>query len=150
MPSRLPIRRLFPPFISAIYSHPAHRCFSISTSSPLPVANARAQFVQELAGELDQIQVFPQFLFYINYCIVQSAGTFKSERVIVGPQGPEVAIDGHQRPLLNFCANNYLGLSAHPALIEAAKRCLDSHGAGLSSVRFICGTQVQGPGGIVS
>jgi hypothetical protein len=105
---------------------------------------------------------------------MRSAGTYKRERVIGGPQGAEIlvveeeqhddddeggnnegeeeCVVGHERSsstktqpqpqtVLNFCANNYLGLSNHPALVEAAKRALDTHGHGLSSVRFICGTQ---------
>ena len=56
---------------------------------------------------------------------------------------PSMSVEGGERPVLNFCANNYLGLSNHPRLIEAAKRTLDTHGLGMSSVRFICGTQVH-------
>ena len=70
---------------------------------------------------------------------IRAAGLYKEERVITTPQGAHIATGG--RDVLNFCANNYLGLSSHPAVIEAAKRALDSHGFGLSSVRFICGTQ---------
>ncbi|XP_005099525.1 2-amino-3-ketobutyrate coenzyme A ligase, mitochondrial isoform X1 [Aplysia californica] len=72
---------------------------------------------------------------------IREAGTFKSERVITSSQGPSILVDGSQGDILNFCANNYLGLSNHPAVVEAGKKALDSHGAGLSSVRFICGTQ---------
>lgn len=71
---------------------------------------------------------------------LKEQGLFKTERVIVGEQGPEIKlIDG--RVVLNFCANNYLGLSSHPNVIQAAKDTIDTHGFGLSSVRFICGTQ---------
>jgi glycine C-acetyltransferase len=70
---------------------------------------------------------------------IRSAGLYKHERVITSPQGARIATGG--RPVLNFCANNYLGLSSHPEVIAAAHRALDSHGFGLSSVRFICGTQ---------
>jgi len=71
---------------------------------------------------------------------LKEQGLFKTERVIVGEQGPEIKlIDG--REVLNFCANNYLGLSSHPNVIQAAKDTIDTHGFGLSSVRFICGTQ---------
>ena len=71
---------------------------------------------------------------------IAQAGLYKNERIIVSPQGAVIRIaDGKE--VLNFCANNYLGLSNHPALIEAAKNGLDSHGYGVSSVRFICGTQ---------
>ncbi|AFL82833.1 2-amino-3-ketobutyrate coenzyme A ligase [Belliella baltica DSM 15883] len=71
---------------------------------------------------------------------IKEAGLFKSERVITSPQSSEITIAGGQK-VLNFCANNYLGLSSHPQVIEAAKSAIDSHGFGLSSVRFICGTQ---------
>lgn len=71
---------------------------------------------------------------------IESAGLFKKERVIAGAQGIEIKLtDGST--VLNFCANNYLGLSSHPRVCEAAKRAIDSHGFGMSSVRFICGTQ---------
>ena len=71
---------------------------------------------------------------------IKDAGLYKQERVITSPQGAE--IDTREAgDVLNFCANNYLGLSSHPAVIEAAKATIDTHGYGLSSVRFICGTQ---------
>jgi glycine C-acetyltransferase len=71
---------------------------------------------------------------------IRAQGLFKSERVIVSPQSAEIALaDG--RRVLNFCANNYLGLADHPEVIQAAKDALDSHGFGMASVRFICGTQ---------
>lgn len=71
---------------------------------------------------------------------IKESGLFKSERIIVSPQGAEIKIDNGQT-VLNFCANNYLGLSSHPEVVQAAKDALDSHGFGMSSVRFICGTQ---------
>ncbi len=71
---------------------------------------------------------------------IKSQGLFKTERVITSPQDAHIAITGGKR-LLNMCANNYLGLADHPALIAAAKKALDSHGFGMASVRFICGTQ---------
>ncbi|MBW3469913.1 glycine C-acetyltransferase [Arthrospiribacter ruber] len=71
---------------------------------------------------------------------IEEAGLFKKERVITSPQSAEITISGGKK-VLNFCANNYLGLSSHPKVIEAAKSAIDSHGFGLSSVRFICGTQ---------
>jgi len=80
---------------------------------------------QELASELQEIQ---------------ESGLFKTERIIVSPQGAEIGLTSGQE-VLNFCANNYLGLSADPRVVEAAKAAIDSHGYGLSSVRFICGTQ---------
>lgn len=71
---------------------------------------------------------------------IEEAGLFKRERVITSPQSAKITISGGQE-VLNFCANNYLGLSSHPKVIDAAKATIDSHGFGLSSVRFICGTQ---------
>ena len=70
---------------------------------------------------------------------IREAGLYKNERVIVSPQGAEITLDTGQK-VLNFCANNYLGLSANTKLVEAAKKALDTHGYGMSSVRFICGT----------
>ncbi|MCO6465273.1 MAG: glycine C-acetyltransferase [Bradyrhizobiaceae bacterium] len=72
---------------------------------------------------------------------IREAGLYKNERVITSPQGPEITVQGRQTPVLNFCANNYLGLSSHPEMIKAAHKALDEHGFGMSSVRFICGTQ---------
>lgn len=71
---------------------------------------------------------------------IEEAGLYKDERIIVSPQKAEIKVKSGQE-VLNFCANNYLGLSNHPALIEAAKKTLDQRGYGMSSVRFICGTQ---------
>jgi len=71
---------------------------------------------------------------------IKDAGLFKKERIITSPQGAEIETD-EAGEVLNFCANNYLGLSSHPEVIRAAKAAIDSHGYGLSSVRFICGTQ---------
>ena len=70
---------------------------------------------------------------------IRKAGLFKTERIIESPQGAEILVNG--KKVLNFCANNYLGLSSHPKVIEAAKRSIDQRGYGMSSVRFICGTQ---------
>lgn len=70
---------------------------------------------------------------------IESAGLFKKERVITSEQGPEIVVNG--KKVLNFCANNYLGLSSHPDVIKAAHKAIDTHGYGMSSVRFICGTQ---------
>lgn len=84
-----------------------------------------ARLTRRYADELDQIR---------------AQGLFKSERIIASPQSAEIALaDG--RKVLNFCANNYLGLADHPDIIAAAKDALDSHGFGMASVRFICGTQ---------
>ena len=71
---------------------------------------------------------------------LRESGLFKDERIIMSPQGAEITTSSGQK-VLNFCANNYLGLSSHPRVIEAAKRSIDTHGFGMSSVRFICGTQ---------
>lgn len=71
---------------------------------------------------------------------IKEAGLFKSERIITSPQGADITLNTGQE-VINFCANNYLGLSSHPRVIEAAKKSLDTHGFGMSSVRFICGTQ---------
>lgn len=70
---------------------------------------------------------------------IREAGLFKTERIITTPQG--TIIKTNDQEVINFCANNYLGLSSHPRVIEAARRTIDTHGYGLSSVRFICGTQ---------
>lgn len=70
---------------------------------------------------------------------IEENGLYKKERIITSPQGAEITVNGET--VLNFCANNYLGLSSHPEVVQAAKDTLDSHGFGMSSVRFICGTQ---------
>ncbi|MFC7775048.1 glycine C-acetyltransferase [Flavobacterium sp. GCM10027622] len=70
---------------------------------------------------------------------ITANGLYKKERIITSPQGAEITVNGET--VLNFCANNYLGLSSHPEVVQAAKDALDSHGFGMSSVRFICGTQ---------
>ncbi|KAJ1837439.1 hypothetical protein LPJ57_011425, partial [Coemansia sp. RSA 486] len=72
---------------------------------------------------------------------MKSAGTFKTERVITTPQNSSIKVQSSAKPVLNFCANNYLGLADHPSVVQRASRFLDSWGNGLSSVRFICGTQ---------
>lgn len=82
------------------------------------------KFVARISGELEQIT---------------EAGLFKKERVITSPQGAEIEVNG--RKVLNFCANNYLGLSSHPKVVAAAHKAIEEHGYGMSSVRFICGTQ---------
>ena len=70
---------------------------------------------------------------------IRDAGTFKEERVITSPQGMEIDANGQR--VLNFCANNYLGLASNPRVVKAAKDVMDTHGFGMASVRFICGTQ---------
>lgn len=81
-------------------------------------------FVKRIAAEVEEIK---------------TSGLYKTERVITSPQGAEITVNG--KTVLNFCANNYLGLSSHPKVIDAAHKAIDSHGYGMSSVRFICGTQ---------
>jgi glycine C-acetyltransferase len=71
---------------------------------------------------------------------IESAGLYKKERIILSEQGAEIELNTGEK-VLNFCANNYLGLSSHPRVKEAAKKAIDTHGYGMSSVRFICGTQ---------
>jgi len=70
---------------------------------------------------------------------IREGGLYKEERVLESPQAAAITVNGHE--VINFCANNYLGLSSHPAVIAAAHKALDEWGYGLSSVRFICGTQ---------
>ena len=84
-----------------------------------------AQFYQQLRQQLDT---------------ARQEGLFKQERIITSAQQTDIAV-GHDNHAINFCANNYLGLANHPALIQAAKEGMDSHGFGMASVRFICGTQ---------
>ena len=72
---------------------------------------------------------------------IRAAGLEKRERLLLGPQGATIRVRESATPVLNFCANNYLGLSSHPRVVDAARRALDEYGFGLSSVRFICGTQ---------
>src|SRR5665811_1338837 len=81
-------------------------------------------FVSRVAAEVEEIKV---------------AGLYKNERIITSEQGAKIKVNG--KSVLNFCANNYLGLSSHPKGIKAAKKYIDKRGYGLSSVRFICGTQ---------
>ena len=71
---------------------------------------------------------------------IKEEGLFKNERIITTPQGAEIKTD-QGLEVINFCANNYLGLSSHPQVINAAKAAIDTHGYGMSSVRFICGTR---------
>ena len=82
------------------------------------------KLVQRIAKEVEEIRV---------------SGLYKTERIIASPQGAEIVVNG--KKVLNFCANNYLGLSSHPRVIEAAHKAIDHRGYGMSSVRFICGTQ---------
>jgi len=83
-----------------------------------------SSFVTRIAAELEEIK---------------ASGLFKSERIITSAQGAEIMVGN--KKVLNFCANNYLGLSSHPKVIEAAHKAIDHRGYGMSSVRFICGTE---------
>jgi glycine C-acetyltransferase len=98
--------------------------FPIFLSSQQNFRFMNEKLVKRLAAEIEEIR---------------SAGLFKTERIIESPQGAEIVVNG--KTVLNFCANNYLGLSSHPKVIEAAKNYIDKRGYGMSSVRFICGTQ---------
>jgi glycine C-acetyltransferase len=88
------------------------------------LVNMNKKFVQRIAKEVEDIK---------------TSGLYKTERIISSPQGAEIKVGN--KTVLNFCANNYLGLSSHPKVIAAAHKAIDSHGYGMSSVRFICGTQ---------
>jgi glycine C-acetyltransferase len=88
-------------------------------------------FVKRIAREVEEIK---------------TSGLYKTERIISSPQGAEITVNlptgqAGNKTVLNFCANNYLGLSSHPKVIEAAHKTIDLRGYGMSSVRFICGTQ---------
>nr|CAD7196226.1 unnamed protein product [Timema douglasi] len=117
--------------ISAVWTGMHHREISVflrpAISFPIRhQSHARSHLKQILGEELNSIQ---------------AAGTWKNERIITSMQGVTITAEGSQGELLNFCANNYLGLSSHPEIIEASQKALKEFGAGLSSVRFICGTQ---------
>lgn len=101
---------------------------SLNVASNVRLVSSIANFRGHLAQELDGIK---------------SAGTYKSERVIVSRQAAYIKVQNSDKKILNFCANNYLGLSGNAEIIEAAQKALNTHGSGLSSVRFICGTQVS-------
>lgn len=91
-----------------------------------------------------EVKIYLMYKNYQNHLVkiideIKEAGLYKNERIIISPQGAEIELDTGQK-VLNFCANNYLGLSNNPGLIEAARSAMDDHGYGMSSVRFICGT----------
>jgi glycine C-acetyltransferase len=96
-----------------------------AAASETPAMSAR-RFSDHLAGEIGGLK---------------ESGLYKNERVLTSPQAAEIEVEGRPEPVLNFCANNYLGLADHPRMVEAAKAALDRYGFGMSSVRFICGTQ---------
>jgi glycine C-acetyltransferase len=91
---------------------------------PFNLQTMNENFVKRVGKEIEEIK---------------ASGLYKTERIIASAQGAEITVNG--RTVLNFCANNYLGLSSHPKVIEAADKAIDTHGYGMSSVRFICGTQ---------
>src|SRR5947208_9188719 len=122
----------FPParmYVSAgSPSSPLHSirfCFPIRVIRVICGSIMLAEFEKQLSQTLEEIK---------------SQGLYKTERVITSPQDAHISVADGKR-VLNMCANNYLGLADHPALIAAAKEALDSHGLGMASVRFICGTQ---------
>src|SRR5258708_6876787 len=94
-----------------------------------------------MEGEGTPMDPNAEAIFEGALAAIRAAGLEKAERAIVGPQGPSVRVAGRAGEALNFCANNYLGMSADPRVIAAAHAALDAYGFGLSSVRFICGTQ---------
>jgi len=98
---------------------------SIPTGSPAFMSSARQALLNSINGEIQSIN---------------AAGTYKHERIITTPQSNMIGVQSTNKPVLNFCANNYLGLANNTELKNAAKAAIDSHGLGLSSVRFICGT----------
>ncbi|XP_025062658.1 2-amino-3-ketobutyrate coenzyme A ligase, mitochondrial isoform X2 [Alligator sinensis] len=101
-------------------------CPAPAPCGPVRPHSALVRMIRILEGELESIR---------------GAGTWKSERIITSPQGPHIHVEGSRGGILNFCANNYLGLSSHPEVIRSGHEALEKFGAGLSSVRFICGTQ---------
>ncbi|XP_055619183.1 2-amino-3-ketobutyrate coenzyme A ligase, mitochondrial [Toxorhynchites rutilus septentrionalis] len=104
-----------------IYTPATYRCIQLSTNTA-----ANENFRKIVQNQLDDIQ---------------KAGTYKKERIIVSPQATTISVEGSNAKILNFCANNYLGLASNAEVVGFAKKALDEYGAGLSSVRFICGTQ---------
>jgi len=109
-------------------------------NSSLPLRNTK--YSQRSSKDFNNIlDMYRNFKEHLDTVLseIKEAGLYKNERVIISPQGAEITLDTGQK-VLNFCANNYLGLSNNQQLIEAAKASLDDHGYGMSSVRFICGT----------
>ncbi|XP_077663706.1 2-amino-3-ketobutyrate coenzyme A ligase, mitochondrial isoform X3 [Eretmochelys imbricata] len=103
-------------------------------SSPLSPGRCRAYRARAALAQLSHV-------LEAELESIRGAGTWKSERVITSKQGPHIHVEGSRGGILNFCANNYLGLSSHPEVIRSGLEALEKFGAGLSSVRFICGTQ---------
>ncbi|KAL0993044.1 hypothetical protein UPYG_G00102560 [Umbra pygmaea] len=117
MPVRTAVRCLSNPIRGILTPRPSN-----SNRGYAAIAEARSLLEQELET-------------------IRSGGTWKAERIITSKQGAHINVDGSRGDILNFCANNYLGLSSHPQVVEAGIESLKKYGAGLSSVRFICGTQ---------
>lgn len=116
MCNRLPVKQ------PVSYAKNEFILYNLPPSKFIKIMNEK--FTQRIASEVEEIK---------------TSGLYKSERIIKSPQGAEIEVNG--KTVLNFCANNYLGLSSHPDVIKAAHEAIDSHGYGMSSVRFICGTQ---------
>lgn len=121
------------------HAYPRH---VVSQSRSIPQKSAYLRLQQHI-NSLFLRPMYGEFQHHLQSELssIKESGLFKNERIITSPQGPEIMVEGRSTPVLNFCANNYLGLSSHPAVIQAAKDALDTHGFGMSSVRFICGTQ---------
>ncbi|KAF9584741.1 hypothetical protein BGW38_005345 [Lunasporangiospora selenospora] len=114
----------------------------LNLSNLRPLANTIPQ--RAMSSTKQQAQTRFTAILNDELNAIKAAGTYKSERVIVSPQNSAITVagkDGKTSPQINFCANNYLGLADHPEVIARSKKFLDTHGSGLSSVRFICGTQ---------
>lgn len=132
-------------------------CLSFTDDLIVFIKNETIDFVKKvdllIISLVGRIDLSPSHFKYNNHmyktlkpaleqelAAIKEAGLYKQERVITTPQGADIKVSTGQE-VINFCANNYLGLSSHPAVIEAAKKAIDSRGYGMSSVRFICGTQ---------
>src|SRR5947209_20119780 len=113
-----------PPPVSPPYNHPQRRPLPSPADDPEPTPMSDTHLRRTLQAQTDDLR---------------AKGLYKTERRLEGPQGSAIRVGG--REVLNFCANNYLGLASHPTLIAAAHEGLDRYGYGLASVRFICGTQ---------
>ena len=116
-----------------------HESGVADAAPPSPGANSRRTFLSDL-GMASRLLPLLSHVFQKEIQDIKDAGLYKSERIITSSQDAVIKISTGEE-VINFCANNYLGLSSHPQVIEAAKDAIDTHGYGLSSVRFICGTQ---------
>jgi glycine C-acetyltransferase len=114
------------------------KCNFVSGCFPIPPSGVRGLFVLFATNSFIMYQTLKPVLEK-ELQEIKDAGLYKQERIISSPQAADINANG--KDVVNFCANNYLGLSSHPKVIEAAHKAIDSHGYGMSSVRFICGTQ---------